>query len=98
MPRAEIEKFQKLISKALKKADKEYGFEIMGSFRRGEALSSDIDMVVWHPYVTFLSDSARNYLLSLRRLVGPLREMYKTLIRKVIRREGCEQDESRYSS
>lgn len=24
-------------------------FEILGSFRRGEALSSDIDMVIWHP-------------------------------------------------
>jgi DNA polymerase beta len=49
MPRAEIEKFQTVIGTALEKADKAYGFEIMGSYRRGEMLSSDIDVVIWHP-------------------------------------------------
>ena len=77
MPRTEIEKFQKLISKALKKADKEYGFEIMGSFRRGEALSSDIDMVVWHPYVDFPSYSASDHLISVRSLVNGDRTLIK---------------------
>lgn len=49
MPRAEIEESRKIITKALKKADPEYGFEIMGSYRRGEMLSSDMDVVIWHP-------------------------------------------------
>jgi DNA polymerase beta len=49
MPRAEIEMFRASIAKALKRADPEYGFEIMGSYRRGEMLSSDMDVVVWHP-------------------------------------------------
>ena len=51
MPREEIGQFHSQISQALKTADTEYGFEIMGSYRRGEMLSSDIDVVVWHPYV-----------------------------------------------
>ena len=51
MPRAEVEQFQAVIRDALHKADPEFKFEIMGSFRRGEKISSDVDMVVWHPYV-----------------------------------------------
>jgi DNA polymerase beta len=51
MPRSEIVQFQSVIAQALEKADKAYGFEIMGSFRRGEMLSSDMDVVIFHPYV-----------------------------------------------
>ena len=63
MPRAEVEEFEKIFKEALLKldpsseqgsrewmsrADSLVGFEIMGSYRRGEVVSSDVDMVVWH--------------------------------------------------
>lgn len=67
IPRKEVEEFKDLFEKAFKAADPEStpfsfsyhttlclyiaSFEIMGSFRRGEEVSSDIDVVVWHPYV-----------------------------------------------
>jgi hypothetical protein len=53
IPRAEVELFHTAIQSALAKADPEFGFEIMGSFRRGETISSDVDMVVWHPSVLY---------------------------------------------
>lgn len=49
--RSEVSRFEALIRDALNKADSEFGFEIMGSYRRGEVISSDIDVVIWHPYV-----------------------------------------------
>ncbi|ORY23556.1 hypothetical protein BCR39DRAFT_561926 [Naematelia encephala] len=52
VPRNEIEQLRTLIDSAFKKADPQLSFEIVGSFRRGEALSSDIDVVVWHPSYT----------------------------------------------
>nr|XP_018266221.1 uncharacterized protein I303_00194 [Kwoniella dejecticola CBS 10117]OBR88379.1 hypothetical protein I303_00194 [Kwoniella dejecticola CBS 10117] len=48
IPRSEVGEFEKLIKGALAKVDPTLGFEIMGSYRRGEFVSSDIDMVVWH--------------------------------------------------
>jgi hypothetical protein len=36
---------------ALRRADDPVQFEFMGAYRRGEPVSSDIDMVVWHRYV-----------------------------------------------
>jgi DNA polymerase/3'-5' exonuclease PolX len=68
MPRSEIDKYKAVIAKALKKADPECAylrlnllhpvdekvdeFEIMGSYRRGAKLSSDIDLVITHPFVS----------------------------------------------
>ncbi|RXK34869.1 hypothetical protein M231_07887 [Tremella mesenterica] len=48
IPRQEVDKFDMLIKDALNKADPTIKYEIMGSYRRGEETSSDIDMVVWH--------------------------------------------------
>ena len=48
IPRAEIDTFKDLFSKALE-IDPEIKFEICGSYRRGNALCSDIDIVAWHP-------------------------------------------------
>ncbi|WVQ64373.1 uncharacterized protein L199_002536 [Kwoniella botswanensis] len=48
IPRSEVEEFEKLIQNALNKVDPTLGYAIMGSYRRGEYVSSDIDMVVWH--------------------------------------------------
>ncbi|WWC85402.1 uncharacterized protein L201_000265 [Kwoniella dendrophila CBS 6074] len=48
IPRSEVAEFETLITKALHKVDPTLGFAIMGSYRRGEYVSSDIDMVVWH--------------------------------------------------
>ncbi|WRT63278.1 uncharacterized protein IL334_000181 [Kwoniella shivajii] len=48
IPRSEVEEFERLIRDALRKVDLTLGFAIMGSYRRGEYVSSDIDMVVWH--------------------------------------------------
>lgn len=64
IPRDEITTFKRLIENALANEDPErecersvlkftelpmsVRFEIMGSYRRGELMSSDIDLVVWH--------------------------------------------------
>ncbi|WWC67248.1 uncharacterized protein I206_101155 [Kwoniella pini CBS 10737] len=48
IPRSEVGEFEKIIRDTLAKVDPTIGFEIMGSYRRGEFVSSDIDMVVWH--------------------------------------------------
>lgn len=64
IPRDEITTFKRLIENALANEDHErecersmlkfteltmsVRFEIMGSYRRGESMSSDIDLVVWH--------------------------------------------------
>ncbi|WWD22757.1 hypothetical protein CI109_107250 [Kwoniella shandongensis] len=48
VPRIEVDEFSTLIRAALDKVDPTLGFAIMGSYRRGEEISSDIDMVVWH--------------------------------------------------
>lgn len=64
IPRAEVEQFDRIIKDALRREDPKceiwlryyyarpdtvvVDFAIMGSYRRGESLSSDIDVVVWH--------------------------------------------------
>ncbi|WVQ94237.1 hypothetical protein IAU59_001315 [Kwoniella sp. CBS 9459] len=48
IPRSEVAEFEELIRASLSKVDPTLGFAIMGSYRRGEFVSSDIDMVVWH--------------------------------------------------
>ncbi|OWZ80601.1 DNA polymerase beta subunit [Cryptococcus neoformans Bt85] len=48
IPRAEVEQFDRIIKDALRREDPKLDFAIMGSYRRGESLSSDIDVVVWH--------------------------------------------------
>lgn len=48
IPRAEVEEFDGIIKDALRREDPKLNFAIMGSYRRGENLSSDIDVVVWH--------------------------------------------------
>ncbi|WVF66629.1 hypothetical protein IAT40_001369 [Kwoniella sp. CBS 6097] len=48
IPRSEVAEFEELIRTSLSKVDPTLGFAIMGSYRRGEFVSSDIDMVVWH--------------------------------------------------
>ncbi|KAH8089082.1 hypothetical protein HD553DRAFT_333676 [Filobasidium floriforme] len=50
IPREEIDEFKQLFSEALK-IDPEIKFEICGSYRRGNALCSDIDIVAWHKQV-----------------------------------------------
>jgi DNA polymerase/3'-5' exonuclease PolX len=49
IPRNEIDIIKKKISNILKKIDKEYIFEICGSYRRGMQESSDIDVLITHP-------------------------------------------------
>ncbi|WOO84662.1 DNA polymerase beta [Vanrija pseudolonga] len=48
IPRQEIVEFEQRLGGALAHADKGLSFEIMGSYRRGEVVSSDIDVVIWH--------------------------------------------------
>lgn len=64
IPRAEVEQFDRIIKDALRREDPKreiwlryyyarpdtvvVDFATMGSYRRGESLSSDIDVVVWH--------------------------------------------------
>jgi DNA polymerase beta len=48
IPRSEIDTFRELFSEALKIVP-EIKFEICGSYRRGNALCSDIDIIAWHP-------------------------------------------------
>ncbi|OWZ36339.1 DNA polymerase beta subunit [Cryptococcus neoformans AD2-60a] len=52
IPRAEVEQFDRIIKDALRREDPKLDFAIMGSYRRGESLSSDIDVVVWHESYT----------------------------------------------
>jgi len=47
--RNEIDIIKKKISNILKKLDKEYIFEICGSYRRGMPVSNDIDVLITHP-------------------------------------------------
>ncbi|WVQ82605.1 hypothetical protein IAT38_004735 [Cryptococcus sp. DSM 104549] len=49
IPRSEVDELNVRIKKALAKADPMFDFAIMGSYRRGEAVSSDVDVVIWHP-------------------------------------------------
>ncbi|OCF42147.1 hypothetical protein I317_03998 [Kwoniella heveanensis CBS 569] len=48
IPRSEVAEFEELIRASLSRVDPTLGLAIMGSYRRGEFVSSDIDMVVWH--------------------------------------------------
>jgi DNA polymerase/3'-5' exonuclease PolX len=49
IPRAEIEKIEKKIKKALKSVDPELVYEICGSYRRKQPSSGDIDLLISHP-------------------------------------------------
>ncbi|OXG19914.1 hypothetical protein C361_03975 [Cryptococcus neoformans Tu259-1] len=48
IPRSEVEEFDKLIKQALHLADPKISYQILGSYRRGESISAEIDVVVWH--------------------------------------------------
>ncbi|KAJ9127347.1 hypothetical protein QFC24_000754 [Naganishia onofrii] len=48
IPKEEMDIFKTLIAEALHKADPKIQFELMGMYRRGERLSLDIDIAVWH--------------------------------------------------
>ncbi|KAK9895679.1 Nucleotidyltransferase [Cystobasidium minutum MCA 4210] len=49
IPRSEVDAIAKEIFRAIKQADAEHDAEIVGSYRRGEPWSSDVDLVVRHP-------------------------------------------------
>ena len=49
IPRSEVKKLGTQISKVVKKIDKNFLFEICGSYRRGKKQSSDIDILISHP-------------------------------------------------
>ncbi|TNY23334.1 hypothetical protein DMC30DRAFT_32334 [Rhodotorula diobovata] len=49
IPRAEVEKLQVALEKALAAVDSRFECEVLGSYRRGVEFSSDIDLAVRHP-------------------------------------------------
>ena len=49
IPRAEITKFKKILTKSVKKVSEEIEFEIVGSYRRKAKESGDIDVLFTHP-------------------------------------------------
>ncbi|ODO03121.1 hypothetical protein I350_05966 [Cryptococcus amylolentus CBS 6273] len=48
IPRTEVQEFDVLLKDAFHKADPNLKYTIMGSYRRGENVSQDVDVVVWH--------------------------------------------------
>lgn len=61
IPRSEIDKMKKKIEKILKEVDPHLIFEICGSYRRGNADSGDMDLIVSHPsYIQNIQE--QNYL------------------------------------
>lgn len=51
IPRKEIGKIEKLLSKEMTKIDSSLNIQICGSYRRGKATSNDIDMLLYHPKI-----------------------------------------------
>ena len=60
IPRKEIEIFESKLKPIFKKI--ELKFKIMGSYRRGELQSHDIDILIYDPYVETKSDIKHNYI------------------------------------
>jgi DNA polymerase/3'-5' exonuclease PolX len=52
IPRAEIDMINKYLMKVASSIDKELGFIICGSYRRGKSTSNDIDCLLYHPTIT----------------------------------------------
>ncbi|KAJ9092426.1 hypothetical protein QFC21_006808 [Naganishia friedmannii] len=57
IPREEINIFSSIVRETLHKADPEIQFELMGMYRRGERISLDLDIVVWHESCVVMEDS-----------------------------------------
>ncbi|KAK1921334.1 hypothetical protein DB88DRAFT_542876 [Papiliotrema laurentii] len=74
IPREETAWIADDIGRALRKADQQFGFEIMGSYRRGERLSQDIDVVIYHPAYRHLRSAVE----------GGKDELCHSLMRRVI--------------
>lgn len=49
IPRAEIERFEKLLYPIITRLDNQIQWEICGSYRRGQSNSGDIDILITHP-------------------------------------------------
>ncbi|CBQ70673.1 probable DNA polymerase X-putative [Sporisorium reilianum SRZ2] len=52
IPRAESERWREVMLDVFRTVDAELGAELLGSFRRGDHYSSDLDFVLFHPAVT----------------------------------------------
>jgi DNA polymerase beta len=52
IPRAEIDEINVYLQKVAKSIDKELGFIICGSYRRGRLTSNDVDCLIYHPTIT----------------------------------------------
>lgn len=74
LPRKEIQKFEKDLKKIVKSVDKKLDFEIMGSYRRGNLKSGDIDLLLYHPDIKIKEDIKVDYVTQ---IVLKLSEKYK---------------------
>ncbi|WVQ76806.1 hypothetical protein IAR50_006480 [Cryptococcus sp. DSM 104548] len=80
IPRTEVAEFDALLKDAFYQADPQLHYTIMGSYRRGENVSQDIDVVVWHQsYPKKERDEKRVHKIKPDSIMGKiLRSLYDT--------------------
>jgi DNA polymerase beta len=70
IPRAEMKKHEKMVKKVIQKVSKDLEIEVVGSYRRGEPSSGDIDVLVRWPEKLSLAEGKR----TLKKIVDTLVE------------------------
>ena len=78
IPRTEIRQIEKYLSKKAKEIDANLDILICGSYRRGRAISGDIDVMIYHPDVKFVRQIYKLEELGIK----PYLELFVELLNK----------------